>query len=432
MEALIVRGGRPLTGTVRVSGAKNSALKLAAASLLAEGRSVVSNVPVIGDVRVMADVLRHLGVRVDRRSTPSGRDVYTYDVPARVGLEVPEHLGRRLRASVVVLGPLLARGGRARVALPGGCNLGNRNIDMHLAGLEQLGATIEHGPNWVEARSDGLVGAHIQLPFASVGATENLLMAAVTAQGVTRISNAAREPEIADLAAFLNRMGADITGAGTTEITVHGVEGLQPATHEVLPDRIEAGTYAVAAAVTNGAVTLDGVNPDHLRLPLEKLADTGAKVEEDHGRVTVRGTGTLTATDVVTLPYPGFPTDLQPQLLVLLSQAAGTSMLTENVFDGRFSILEPLVRMGADIALEGHHAIVRGASRLRGAQVRATDLRAGAALVLAGLVAEGETVVTEPHHIDRGYANFVDTLCALGAMVQRRPVQDADRAAGAA
>lgn len=432
METLIVHGGRPLQGTVRVSGAKNSALKLAAASLLAEGRSVVSNVPRIADARVMGEVLDHLGVRVGRDETPSGDDVYTYDVPARVGLEVPEHLGRRLRASVVVLGPLLARGGRARVALPGGCNLGNRNIDMHLSGLAQLGATIEHGPNWVEARSDGLVGAHIELSFASVGATENLLMAAVTARGVTRISNAAREPEIVDLAAFLTRMGADIDGAGSTEIVVRGVDGLEPAAHEVLPDRIEAGTYAVAAAVTDGAVALERVNPEHLRIPLEKLGDAGAAVDVADGLVTVRGTGSLSATDVVTLPYPGFPTDLQPQFLVLLSQAAGTSMLTENVFDGRFSILESLNRMGADIALEGHHAIVRGARRLRAAHVRATDLRAGAALVLAGLVAEGETQIDEPRHIDRGYADFVGSLRALGGQVERRALHEAGQRAGAA
>lgn len=432
MEELVVEGGRPLRGTVRVSGAKNSALKLAAASLLAEGCSVVSNVPAIGDVQVMGEVLEHLGVRVTRKPTPSGSDVYTYDVPTHVGLEVPEYLGRRLRASVVVLGPLLARGGRARVALPGGCNLGNRNIDMHLSGLEQLGATIEHGPNWVEARADRLVGTHIKLPFASVGATENLLMAAVTASGATRISNAAREPEIADLAAFLSRMGADIEGAGTTEIIIRGVEGLEPATHDVLPDRIEAGTYAVAAAVTDGSVTLDRVNPDHLRIPREKLADAGATVEVTEEQITVRGTGTLSATDVVTLPYPGFPTDLQPQFLVLLSQAAGTSMLTENVFDGRFSILESLNRMGADITLEGHHAIVRGARSLRGAQVRASDLRAGAALVLAGLVADGQTLVAEPHHIDRGYADFVGTLQALGGAVERRTLRDTSQQAGAA
>lgn len=427
MDAFIVRGGRPLTGTVRVSGAKNSALKLAAAALMAEGRTVLRNVPDIGDMHVMVAVLEHLGVRVTRDG-----DAYVLDVPGEIGLSTPEHLARRLRASIVVLGPLLARGGRVRLAMPGGCDLGKRGIDMHLAGLTRMGADISYGPDFVEARAARLRGADIELPFASVGATENLLMAAVTAAGTTRIGNAAREPEIADLAAFLTSMGAQVRGAGTSELVISGVASLQPAEHEVLPDRIEAGTYAVAAAVTEGEVVIEGVIPDHLRLPLDKLSAIGADVAEHHHGLVVRGRSSRRAVDVVTLPYPGLPTDLQPLFLVLLSQAAGTSMLTENVYDGRFSIINELNRLGADITLEGHHAIVRGARRLRGDTVSAPDLRAGAALVIAGLVADGETVVRGAGHVDRGYTAFADRLRALGGDVERVAGDDTGLTAGAA
>jgi UDP-N-acetylglucosamine 1-carboxyvinyltransferase len=415
MDAFSVRGGRPLNGTVRISGAKNSALKLVAAALLAEGTSTIRNVPDIADIHVMARVLEHLGVTVEHEA-----DAYRLTVPADIGLETPEHLVRQLRASIVVLGPLLARGGRAHLAMPGGCNLGNRNIDMHLSGLASMGAEITYGADFVEAVAKRLRGADVELPFASVGATENILMAAVTADGVTRIQNAAREPEIADLVGYLRAMGADISGEGTPELVVKGVDALHPADHEVVPDRIEAGTYAVAAAVTEGDVTLTHMAPEHLRLPLEKMRAAGADIEEGDRSITVRGQGQLRGLDVVTLPYPGFPTDLQPQFLVMLSQAAGTSMLTENVFDGRFSVVEELRRLGAEIVLEGHHAVVRGARQLRGATVRATDLRAGAALVIAGLIAEGETTVAEPRHVDRGYSGFVEKLRALGADVERR------------
>lgn len=424
MDAFIVRGGGLLSGRLSVSGAKNAALKLVAAALLTEGRSVIRNVPDIADMHAMVAVLEHLGVAVDRHD-----GTYVLDVPADVGCETPAHLVRRLRASIVVLGPLLARRGKARVATPGGCNLGSRNIDMHLAGLARMGARMTYGADYVEALTDGLVGADIELPYPSVGATENILMAAVTARGTTRIVNAAREPEIADTAAFLRSMGADIHGEGTPRITVHGVDALQPTDHEVVGDRIEAGTYAVAAALTDGEVTIDGVVPAHLRLVLDKLQAAGAEVTEGERHLVVRGTGRLRASDVVTLPYPGFPTDLQPLFLVLLSQAGGTSMVTENVFDGRFSIVEELTRLGADLHLEGHHAIVRGPRRLSGTLVRATDLRAGAALVLAGLVADGETVVADPQHVDRGYADFAGRLRRLGADVRRA---SADVEAGAA
>ncbi|HWH31069.1 MAG TPA: UDP-N-acetylglucosamine 1-carboxyvinyltransferase [Egibacteraceae bacterium] len=429
MDAFVARGGGPLHGTVRVSGAKNSALKLVAAALLAPGQAVIRNVPDIADMRVMAQVLEHLGVAV--RTEPGQ---YTLDVPDDIGDATPEHLVRMLRASIIVLGPLLARRGHARLAMPGGCNLGNRSIDMHLSGLQQMGAEIVYGADYVEAWAPRLRGADIELPFASVGATENLLMAAVTAEGTTRLSNVAREPEIADLAAYLSAMGARIEGAGSPEIVIHGVPALHAADHTVVPDRIEAGTFAVAAALTGGEIRVEEAVAGHLRLPLEKLRAIGAEVDEEERAFTVRGGGRLKGADVVTLPYPGFPTDLQPQFLVLLARAHGTSIVTENVFDGRFSILDELRRLGADVSMEGHHAMIRGPRALSGTTVRATDLRAGAALVLAGLVAGGETVVTDPYHVDRGYEDFAGKLRALGADVERhrpegRPVE-ADLAAG--
>lgn len=429
----MIRGGARLEGRVAVSGAKNSALKLAAAALLTEGRTELRNVPAIGDMHAMGAVLGELGVKV---AAELERGRYVLEVPADLGTEVPEELGRRLRASIVVLGPLLARCGRVRVAMPGGCNLGHRGIDMHLSGLARMGAEITYGEDFVEARAQRLRGAEIELPFASVGATENLLMAAVTAEGTTRIGNAAREPEIADLAAYLQAMGAHIEGVGTPEMVVHGVGSLAPADHEVVPDRIEAGTYAVAATLTDGAVRLEHVEPAHLTLVLDKLAAAGADLEHHdgpggRGALTVRGAGRLQAVDVVTLPYPGFPTDLQAQFLVLLSQAAGASMVTENVFDGRFSVIEELRRLGVELNVEGHHVIVRGPTRLRGATVRAPDLRAGAALVLAGLVADGPTVVLDPHHIDRGYADLVGRLQRLGADIAREHVEDPAGAAPA-
>ena len=417
MDAFVIRGGQPLNGTVRISGAKNSALKLLAAALLAPGRFVIRNIPDIADMTVMAAVLEHLGATVARDG-----DMLTLDIPEQVGDATPPHLVSKLRASIVVLGPLLARRGHVRVATPGGCNLGNRAIDMHLSGLARMGAEISYGADFVEARTEGLRGAYIELPYASVGATENLLMAAVLAEGTTTVANAAREPEIVDLTQFLRSMGADISGEGTDEITVNGVASLQPTEHTVVGDRIEAGTYAVGAALTGGTVAIEGVDPSHLRLVLDKLRTAGAEVSERADGMTVSRTGDLLPVDVVTLPFPGFPTDLQPQFLLLLSQALGTSMLTENVFDGRFSIVDQLRRLGADIHVEEHHALVRGPRALHGAEVQAPDLRAGAALVLAGLIADGETVVTDPHHVDRGYADFTGRLRALGADVRRTDV----------
>ena len=430
MDAFVVRGGRPLRGTVRASGAKNSALKLLAAALLARGTSTIRNTPAIADVAAMAAVLEHLGVAVRR-----DRDELVLDVPDEVGSATPPDLVQRLRASIVVLGPLLARNGWARVAQPGGCNLGHRGIDLHLKGLEALGATITYGEDFVEARAPqgGLRAGEIELPYASVGATENLLMAAVLARGTTRIGNAAREPEIVDLCRFLQAMGARIRGEGSPDIVVDGVDALAPADHHVVGDRIEAGTYAVAAAITGGDLRIEGVDAAHLRLPLQKLAAAGAEVATaEDGAVHVRGPRTLRAIEVATLPYPGFATDLQPQFLVLLSQAAGTSMLTENVFDGRFGIVEQLRTLGAEIALEAHHIVLRGPRKLLGTTVRATDLRAGAALVLAGLVADGETVVVEPHHVDRGYEDLVGKLQAVGASIAREGRADLPPALAAA
>jgi UDP-N-acetylglucosamine 1-carboxyvinyltransferase len=421
MDSFLVRGGRTLSGTVRVSGAKNSALKLLAASLLAEGSSTIRNMPAIADVPAMGALIAHLGATVR-----SDEDAYTVEVPADLGSEAPSALVSALRASVAVLGPVLARTGRAYVAQPGGDQIGKRGIDMHLAGLVGMGAEITYGPDYVEARADRLVGADLELPYASVGATENILMAAVLARGTTRIVNAAREPEIIDLADFLSGMGARITGAGSPQITIRGVDRLAPVDHVVVPDRIEAGSWVVAAALTGGDVKIDAAVPAHLRMPLSKLRALGVEFEEGDTHLVVHGpvsptspSRRLRAVDIVTLPYPGFPTDLQAQMLVLLTQAQGTSMLTENVHDARFRMVEELRRMGADISVEGHHALVRGPARLHGARVQATDLRAGASLVLAGLVAEGETEVLDAHHIDRGYADFAGKLRALGADVER-------------
>jgi|SRR5690625_2832032 len=416
MDAFHVTGGTRLSGTVQIRGAKNSALKLAAAALLAEGRSTLTNVPGISDMTVMVEILRRLGAEaeLDGHTLP-------IQVPGQVGGATPADLARRLRASLVLLGPLLARRGDVRIAQPGGCNLGNRNIDMHLSGLEKMGADISIGAEHIDARAPHgrLIGTDIDLAFASVGATENLMMAAVTARGTTVIRNAAREPEIMDIANYLNAMGAKVFGAGSTDIEIQGVPELHPADHHVVGDRIEAGTFAVAGALSEGPVRIDGVRPEHLGIALDKLRAIGATVETTDDSLTVSGGGRLRSCDLVTLPFPGCPTDLQPQYLVLLSQATGTAMVTENVFDGRVQFMGELAKMGADVTIEGHHVVVRGPRRLRGETVRATDLRAGAALVLAGMVAEGRTVVTDPHHVDRGYADFAARLRALGAKVER-------------
>ena len=417
MEAFRIVGGARLLGEVRVTGAKNSVLKLMAASLLAEGTTVLREVPHILDVEYMAELLRRLGCEV------------VHDVPERTVTitvpAVPHHkadydLVRRLRASINVLGPLLARCGEADVALPGGDNIGSRGLDMHVSGLERLGAEVrsEHG-YLIATRQGRLRGAQVWLDFPSVGATENLLMAAVLAEGTTVIDNAAREPEIVDICTMLQEMGAQIGGVGTSTLEVEGVESLSPVDHTTVSDRLVAGTWAVAAVMTRGEVTVHRGRAEHLEITLDKLVCAGATVEEIGDGFRVRSDERPKAVDVVTLPYPGFPTDLQPQFIALNSIARGAAMVTENLFEARFRFVNEMVRLGADVRTDGHHALVRGKESLSGAPVEAADIRAGAGLMLAGLVAEGVTTVYEPHHVDRGYEGFVDDLVRLGADVSR-------------
>jgi UDP-N-acetylglucosamine 1-carboxyvinyltransferase len=414
MDRLFVTGGSRLAGSVRISGAKNSALKLMAASLLAPGTSVLRNVPRILDCVTMGELLEHLGARVAWDG-----DAVSIDASELSSADAPYELVRRMRASTAVLGSLVARVGRAQVAMPGGDEIGARPIDLHVQGLRRMGADIRTEHGFLVATCERLRGASITLDYPSVGATENLLMAAVTAAGTTVIDNAAREPEIADIAAFLTSMGARIDGAGTSTIEIDGVASLVPAEHTVIPDRIEAGTFAVAAVATCGDVTLDGGRTDHLDLFLAKLADAGASIDLVDGGVRVRQAERPRAIDFVTLPYPGVATDFQPILMAMLATASGTSIATENVFEGRFLYVPELQRMGADIRTEGHHAVICGVERLSAAPVRALDIRAGAAMVIAALSADGVTEVMDMHHVDRGYEGFEAKLEGLGAEVRR-------------
>ncbi len=407
-----VRQSGPLAGTVRVSGAKNSALKLMAASLLAEGRFTLHDVPRIADVRWMGELLEQMGVGVSQKG-----DVLTLDVPETVTPEAPYELVERMRASIVVLGPLLGRFGTARVSVPGGDDFGHRPIDMHLRGLEELGATFTTSHGYIQGRADHLEGAAVLLPYPSVGATENLLMAAVLARGTTVIDNAAREPEIADLAAFLNAMGARVDGAGSSTITIKGVDGLTAVEHTVVPDRIEAATYMAAVGMAGGEVEVAGARPEHMEMLLSKLVEMGLHISPTANGVSVKASGKPHSVDLATLPYPGVATDYQPLLVTLLAVADGVGIVTENVFGGRFRYIDELVRMGADIRAEGHHAVIRGVAALSGAPVRAPDIRAGAALVIAGLVADGETLIGDAHHVERGYQDIVGNLASLGADV---------------
>jgi UDP-N-acetylglucosamine 1-carboxyvinyltransferase len=415
MAQIIVEGGPAVHGTVGVLGAKNAVLKEMAASLLAPGRHRLGNVPDILDVSLMGEVLAHVGCHVER----DGHDLLIV-VPDAPRPEAPLHLVRQMRASIIVLGPLLARCGTARVAQPGGDDLGARPIDFHLDGLERMGASFElvHGEliGEVAGRPEG---AEIELPFPSVGATENLLFASVLARGHTAIVNAAREPEIQDLVRQLRAMGAEIQGEGQAIIHVDGVDRLEPASHDVVPDRLEAGTYAVAGAITGGDVTVTGCVPDHLRMELRKLAESGSEVDRGEGWLRVRGPERPNAVDFATLPYPGFHTDMHPQMVALLTVAEGTSIVTENIYDARFRYIGELARMGADITTEWQHAVVRGVEQLSGCPVLAHDIRAGAAVVLAGLRADGTTVVEDIEHIDRGYEDFVGRLASLGAKITR-------------
>jgi UDP-N-acetylglucosamine 1-carboxyvinyltransferase len=414
VDRFVVRSGPPLTGTVRVGGAKNSALKLLAATLLAEGVHTIGNVPHIADVETMCDLLCSMGVDVARDG-----EVLRVSRPAEVVPEAPYELVERMRASIVVLGPLLGSMGRARVSIPGGDDLGSRPIDMHLRGLEQLGATFEFAHGTIDARAEQLTGTRVLLEFPSVGATENLLMAAVRAKGTTVVENAAREPEIADLAAFLQQMGARIEGAGTSTVEVEGVDALSPAEHTVLPDRIEAATFLAAVGIAGGEITVEDARADHMDMLLLKLGDMGMHVSDIGTGLWASAPRRLRSVDVSTLPYPGIATDYKPLLVAMLAVADGVGIVTENLYTDRFRYVAELVRMGADIRIQSHHAVVRGVDRLSGAPVKAPDIRAGAALVLAGLRADGETVVADPFHVERGYEDFAGKLRSLGADVSR-------------
>jgi UDP-N-acetylglucosamine 1-carboxyvinyltransferase len=420
VDVLRVTGGARLAGEVSVVGAKNSVLKLMAAALLAPGETTLGNLPAISDVAIMHRLLERLGCSVTELGSADARtDRVRISVPERPAPEAPYELVRPIRGSICVLGPLLARTGRAKVALPGGDAIGSRPLDLHFAGLERLGADIhvEHG--YVVAEVDELRGTTIWLDFPSVGATENIMTAAVLAKGTTVIDNAAREPEIADLCRMLVSMGAQIDGIGSSTLEITGVEELHPTSHDAVADRIVAGTWAMATVATRGDVTVRGADAAYLEIALDKLARAGADIDVRADGFRVAIADRPRSFDVVTLPYPGLATDLQPQAIAVLSVASGTAMITENLFEARFMFCDEIARMGADVRTDGHHAVVRGREQLSGAPVRATDIRAGAGLVIAGLVADGVTEIAGVHHIDRGYVRFEQQLRSLGADVER-------------
>ncbi len=415
MQNIVIKGGARLSGEVRVSGAKNAALPILASSLLCAGRSIYRNVPALGDVRTMQRLLGDLGARVSAH--PDGRTIV--DTAGVNNVEAPYDLVKTMRASVVVLGPLTARHGHARVSLPGGCAIGARPIDQHLKGLAAMGAKIELAHGYVTTRAKRLHGATIVFDMVTVTGTENLMMAAALADGHTTLENAAREPEVEELARVLNKMGARIRGAGTPLITIDGVAELHPVEHAVIPDRIEAGTLMVAAAITRGNVLVRDCLPEHMEAIVAKLRAAGVEITAEEGGLRVRAKAALKPTDISTQPFPGFPTDMQAQFMVLMTRAKGQSVLTETIFENRFMHVPELQRMGADIQVEGRTVIVRGPTKLTGAQVMATDLRASASLVLAGLIAEGKTEVRRIYHLDRGYDRLDKKLRSLGADVRR-------------
>lgn len=421
MERLIVKGGNRLVGRVKTSGAKNAVLPIIAASILGTSPSRLDEIPALEDVRTICAVLECLGIKVDA-SEPNALKVDSTEITS---CEAPYELVRSMRASFLVMGPLLARKGYARISQPGGCAIGTRPIDLHLKGFEALGVKIEQGHGYIEASApDGMVGANIYLDFPSVGATENIMMAAAMAKGTTVLENPAEEPEIVDLANYLNQMGARVRGAGTNIITIEGVSELHGVQHSVIPDRIEAGTYMIAAAMTGGDVIIENVLPEHQKPLIAKLREAGALVEEDIDRIHVASDGKLKAVDIKTLPYPGFPTDMQAQMMAMLAIAEGRSKVTETVFENRFMHVVELNRMGADITTDGRSAVITGPAHLTGCTVRATDLRAGAAMILAGLVAEGATEICDIYHIDRGYEEIVAKLGNLGADIERVGTKD--------
>jgi len=416
MDKIIVEGGRQLKGTVRISGAKNAALPILTSSLLCDGSCTYSNVPMLRDIRSIQQLLEHLGAVIE---------VENHTVRIHTGglnqHEAPYDLVRKMRASILVLGPILARMKRARVSLPGGCAIGARPINLHLKGLSLLGATIGIAHGYVEAEADQLTGAEIYLDTATVTGTENLMMAAVLAEGTTILRNAAREPEIVALADVLRQMGAIIQGDGTSVVTIDGVSELQPVSVSIIPDRIETGTFMVASALTDGDITIVGCQPEHLGASINKLRQTGARVDVTDDTIRVYGTKDIISVDVQTLPYPGFPTDMQAQFMALMSVANGQSIITETIFENRFIHVSELKRMGADITISGNTALVRGVPNLSGAPVMATDLRASASLILAGMVAHGETHISRVYHLDRGYEGIENKFRNLGAAIRREP-----------
>jgi UDP-N-acetylglucosamine 1-carboxyvinyltransferase len=417
MEKIIVRGGNRLEGTVKVEGAKNAVLPILAATLLAsEGQSVLTNVPILSDVFTMNNVLKHLNVGVEFQEN---NNTILADASNDINFEAPFAYVSKMRASIVVMGPLLARLGHARIALPGGCAIGTRPIDLHLKGFEAMGADIKIENGFVEAKVDRLVGARIYLDFPSVGATQNIMMGATLAEGTTIIENVAREPEIVDLANFLNRMGAKVVGAGTETIRIEGVSSMKATEHSIIPDRIEAGTFMIAAAVTNGNVFIEDAIAEHNKPLISKLKEMHVAFQEEENGLRVIGPRTLKATDVKTMPHPGFPTDMQAQMTIAQLVSQGTSTMTETVFENRFMHLEEMRRMNADFKVEGQTVLIHGNTDLQGAEVAASDLRAAAALIIAGLVSKGYTRVTNLSHLDRGYYEFDKKLQALGADVER-------------
>ncbi|WP_418853670.1 UDP-N-acetylglucosamine 1-carboxyvinyltransferase [Phascolarctobacterium succinatutens] len=417
MEKLIVKGGNRLVGAVKTSGAKNAVLPIIAASILGTTPSHLDEVPMLEDVHTISEVLKCLGLAVECSPEKNVLDIDSTEITS---YEAPYELVRTMRASFLVMGPLLARIGKARISMPGGCAIGARPIDIHLKGFEALGVKIEQGHGYIEASApEGLKGTSIYFDFPSVGATENIMMAASLAEGTTILENAAEEPEIVDLANYLNKMGAKIRGAGTDTIRIEGVDKLHGADYTIIPDRIEAGTYMIAAAMTGGDVVVENVLPEHQKPLIAKLREAGAVVEEDIDKVRVIGQNPLKAVSIKTLPYPGFPTDMQAQMMAMMVIAEGRSKVTETVFENRFMHVVELNRMGAQISTEGRSAVIDGPCKLTGCDVRATDLRAGAAMILAGLVAEGTTRIGDLHHIDRGYENIVAKLKNLGADIER-------------
>jgi len=417
MAKFIIKKGEPLHGRIKVNGAKNSVLPLMAASLLAEGENILEDIPYLNDVKIMCELISFLGADV---SFNRGKNILNIKVDSIKNNSAHYELVNKMRASFLVMGPLLARVGSAHISMPGGCAIGSRPVDLHLKGFSAMGAQIEIGNGYIDARVNGrLKGNTIYLDFPSVGATENLIMAAVLAEGQTIIENAASEPEVVDLATYLISMGADIKGAGTDTIKIVGVDRLKGARHSVIPDRIEAGTFMTAAAITGGDVIIDNVVPDHLKPICAKLKEAGVEISEELSSIRVRAGKELKAVDIKTHPYPGFPTDMQAQMTSLMSQAAGTSMVIETIFENRFMHVGELKRMGAEIKIEGRSAIIEGGRRLTGTEVKATDLRAGAALVLAGIAAEGITKIDDVEHIDRGYVDLDVRLNSLGARIER-------------